>query len=88
MAKKTVAVMRAEKMVSDLQEKVRSSRLSIEYVRGQLNEYTKQADELHTILDSMGIAVHRDGYSRLPLSVRMFAWVLDMAGGKIERAEQ
>lgn len=84
--RKPKALLDAEKRISDLESKLKSSESTCEMYRKMSTESNTIIEGLHDILDDLGIKGYKDenhsSYNRLPLAVRLFAWAMKMASEK------
>lgn len=80
-ARKTKALLDAEKKIADLEKKLESANQSKDTWYKQYNEQNQIIDGIHEILDDLGIKGWKDEqnkYQRLPLSVRLFSWAMKL----------
>lgn len=76
--RKPKALLDAEKKIAELEKKVSSVEQTKDMYYKLYNEEKAITDGLHDVLDDLGVRGYRDGnkYTRIPLSVRLFAWAL------------
>ena len=83
-ARKPKALLDAEKRIATLEKELATitSHKDMYYKKSQ--EQDEIINGIHEVLDDLGIRGYKDEskYHRLPLTVRLFAWAMQMAGRK------
>lgn len=76
--KKPKALIDAEKKIAELEKQVADIRKEKETWYKCYADEKAVTDGLHDVLDDLGVRGYRDEnkYTRIPLSVRLFAWAL------------
>ncbi len=84
--RKPKALLDAEKKISELENKLKSSESTCDMYRKMHGEANTTLEGIHDILDDLGVKGYKDenhsSYNRLPLTVRLFAWAMKMASEK------
>jgi hypothetical protein len=80
--RKPKALLDAEKRIIELEKKLEDSKRTENDWYKRYQEQSSITEGLHTVLDELGIKGYKgdNQYERLPLTVRLFAWAIKLAG--------
>ena len=74
----------AEKKIVELEKELKSEKSIKDIYYKKSQDQEEIINGIHEVLDDLGIRGYRDDnkYHRVPLTVRLFAWAMKMAGKK------
>lgn len=80
-AKKPKALIDAEKKISELEAQLAQEKASKDMWYKSYIESNAIVEGIHDVLDDLGIRGYKDEgkYTRVPLSVRLFAWAMKLS---------
>jgi hypothetical protein len=80
--RKPKALLDAEKRIIELEKKLEDSKRTENDWYKRYQEQNSITEGLHAVLDELGIKGYKgdNQYERLPLTVRLFAWAIKLAG--------
>ena len=80
--RKPAALVAAEKRIVELEKKLKDAETKENDWYKRYQEQSSITDGIHEVLDELGIKGYKgeNQYQRLPLTVRLFAWAMKLAG--------